>query len=241
MSKTKLRIVQDFVDFNNNKPEGIYLYVNKENIFNNFALIIGPTNTPYFGGYYFFEIKFPRDYPKNPPHIKLMTLHKDVRFNPNLYECGKVCLSILGTWAGPGWKKVMNIRSVLLSVRSLLNEFPIVNEPGFENIKHNDKESIDYNHFLIYYNYKIAIIDIISKLFSNEDNYIKYFKNEIRNEFSKNYKILSDNLKSYQIILGEKVISKVIYFIRKEHHLDFIELNNIFNNSIKLFDLKYEV
>lgn len=26
-----------------------------------------------------------------------------VRFNPNLYNCGKVCLSLLGTWAGPGW------------------------------------------------------------------------------------------------------------------------------------------
>ena len=25
-----------------------------------------------------------------------------VRFNPNLYNDGKVCLSILGTWAGPG-------------------------------------------------------------------------------------------------------------------------------------------
>jgi hypothetical protein len=26
-----------------------------------------------------------------------------VRFNPNLYSDGKVCLSLLGTWSGPGW------------------------------------------------------------------------------------------------------------------------------------------
>lgn len=26
-----------------------------------------------------------------------------VRFNPNLYNCGKVCLSLLGTWSGPSW------------------------------------------------------------------------------------------------------------------------------------------
>lgn len=26
-----------------------------------------------------------------------------VRFNPNLYVCGKVCLSLLGTWSGPAW------------------------------------------------------------------------------------------------------------------------------------------
>lgn len=24
-----------------------------------------------------------------------------VRFNPNLYNNGKVCLSLLGTWSGP--------------------------------------------------------------------------------------------------------------------------------------------
>ena len=23
-----------------------------------------------------------------------------IRFNPNLYACGKVCLSLLGTWSG---------------------------------------------------------------------------------------------------------------------------------------------
>ena len=42
MSKTKLRIVQDFVDFNNNRPKGIYLNINKEDIFKNHSLIIGP-------------------------------------------------------------------------------------------------------------------------------------------------------------------------------------------------------
>ena len=29
-----------------------------------------------------------------------------MRFNPNLYNCGKVCLSLLGTWSGgrgEGW------------------------------------------------------------------------------------------------------------------------------------------
>jgi hypothetical protein len=25
------------------------------------------------------------------------------RLNPNLYHDGKVCLSLLGTWSGPGW------------------------------------------------------------------------------------------------------------------------------------------
>ena len=128
MSKNKLRIVQDFVDFNNNKPDGIYFYVNQENIFQNYAMIVGPKNTPYFGGFYLFEVIFPKDYPNRSPSVKLLTIDGKIRFNPNLYESGKVCLSILGTWTGPGWKSVMNLRSVLLSIQSLLHEFPIVND-----------------------------------------------------------------------------------------------------------------
>ena len=58
-NKSKLRIVQDFVDFNENKPDGIYLSINQEDIFHNYALIVGPRHTPYFGGYYLFEINFP--------------------------------------------------------------------------------------------------------------------------------------------------------------------------------------
>lgn len=229
--KAKLRIVQDFVNFNKDKPDGIYLYINQDDVFNNYALIMGPENTPYFGGYYFFKIKFPYNYPDKPPDIQLLTTNKEVRFNPNLYECGKVCLSILGTWAGPGWKNVMNITSTLLSVRSLLNEFPIVNEPGFEDTKQDDQNSIDYNHYLIYYNYKIAIIDILNNL--DKDEHIKVFKKNIIEEFKNNKQNLFDNLKSYQIILGEKIVNRnTMYFIRKEHHLDFIELDEKFNKLI---------
>ena len=53
-----------------------------------------------------------------------------VRFNPNLYRDGKVCLSILGTWAGPGWSPAQSLSSVLLSIQSLMNARPYHNEPG---------------------------------------------------------------------------------------------------------------
>ena len=45
--KPELRIVTDLLNFQKDKPEGIYLYINKENYFVNYALIIGPENTPY--------------------------------------------------------------------------------------------------------------------------------------------------------------------------------------------------
>ena len=135
MNKTTIRIMNDYIDFNKNKPDGIYLWIDKENIYQQYALIIGPQNTPYFGGYFIFDIKFPTNYPEKPPEIKMLTINNKVRFNPNLYQCGKVCLSILGTWAGPNWKPIMNIRLVLTSIVSLMGEYPIQNEPGFENTK----------------------------------------------------------------------------------------------------------
>merc|ERR1719382_1607596 len=65
------------------------------------ALITGPDDTPYSGGCFIFDIYFPPEYPSEPPKVKLITTgNGTVCFNPNLYDNGKVCLSLLGTWKG---------------------------------------------------------------------------------------------------------------------------------------------
>ena len=80
------------------------------------ALMMGPPDTPYDHGLFLFELCFPDDYPHRPPKVKHTTTGNGlVRMNPNLYSCGKVCLSILGTWEGPGWSSVQSI-----SVRCVL-------------------------------------------------------------------------------------------------------------------------
>lgn len=93
------------------------------------ALIIGPTNTPYENGCFEFDILLPEDYPNAPPKCLLATTGRGtVRFNPNLYNCGKVCLSLLGTWAGPGWDPVNStLLQVLVSIQSLI----LVTDPYF--------------------------------------------------------------------------------------------------------------
>jgi ubiquitin-protein ligase len=65
------------------------------------ALIFGASETPYAHGAFIFDIFFGENFPKEPPQVKLVTTGNAlVRFNPNLYSCGKVCLSLLGTWRG---------------------------------------------------------------------------------------------------------------------------------------------
>lgn len=221
MNKSSLRIIQDFHDFENNKPKDIYLHINKKNFYQSYAMIIGPKNTPYFGGYFLFDIKFPKNYPHNPPSVKFLTINNKVRFNPNLYEKGKVCLSILGTWSGPSWTPIMNLRLVLLSIQSLLGEYPLTNEPGFENIKPNDIKSMYYNYFLIYNTYKLAIINILNKKYKKYSN---YFKKEIEESFKQNYIQLYSDLKSYQITIGDTKMRKQVYFMPVSTFLNFSSL-----------------
>ena len=55
------------------------------------VLITGPSETPYSNGCFLFDVFFPPDYPKGPMLVNLMTTGLGrVRFNPNLYNDGKV-------------------------------------------------------------------------------------------------------------------------------------------------------
>ena len=221
MNKSALRIVNDLQDLMEDRPEGIYVYINKKNFYKNYAMIIGPKNTPYFGGFFFFEINFPKNYPEKPPHVYFMTINGKVRFNPNLYENGKVCLSILGTWSGPSWRPVMNLKLVLLSIQSLLGEYPIGNEPGFEKVLPTDKISINYNYFIIYHTYKLAFLDVINKKFKNVS---KFFKKEIKQELKKNYETMLNDLLSYCVSIKDIKFGRIIYFLPNTNKLSFGKL-----------------
>ncbi|XP_071701564.1 putative ubiquitin-conjugating enzyme E2 38 [Rutidosis leptorrhynchoides] len=99
------------------------------------AVIVGPAGTPYHDGLFVFDIHFPPTYPDTPP---LVHYHSGgLRINPNLYNSGKVCLSLLNTWTGRGTEKWIPNKStmlqVLVSIQALiLNDKPFFNEPGYE-------------------------------------------------------------------------------------------------------------
>jgi baculoviral IAP repeat-containing protein 6 len=62
---------------------------------------MGSNETPYAHGVFLFDIYCEDQYPNVPPKVNLMTTGQgSVRFNPNLYANGYVCLSLLGTWRG---------------------------------------------------------------------------------------------------------------------------------------------
>jgi hypothetical protein len=67
--------------------------------------------------------------------------------NPNLYVDGKVCLSLLGTWSGPGWTPITKLIDVAQSIQALvLCKNPLYNEPGYDKYKENDKIITSYTN-----------------------------------------------------------------------------------------------
>ncbi|KAL3931593.1 MAG: hypothetical protein SGARI_004169 [Bacillariaceae sp.] len=70
------------------------------------AMITGPEGTPYQNGCFFFDFHM-KDYPNSPPKAKFLTTGgAKVRFNPNLYNCGKVIPEPF--YNEPGYEKRRN-------------------------------------------------------------------------------------------------------------------------------------
>ena len=185
-SKTIQRIVKEIKNIQgNNLPKDPlihYTYDGDKMQYGTF-LIAGPVDTPYENGLFLFDIYYPPEFPNVPPHVLLKTTGGgSVRFNPNLYACGKVCLSLLGTWNGPGWDpKESTLYQILLSISSLIFiDKPYFNEPGYEkdiNTARGEKTSTEYNEKLMPSTIEWAMIDMIRNPLPGYEEIIKtHFK-----------------------------------------------------------------
>ncbi len=156
------RLLLDVADIMKNPltEQGIHYIHDEGNMFKGTAMIIGPSDTPYADGFYFFKFKFPKEYPFKPPTLTYCTNDGTTRFNPNLYRNGKVCVSILNTWKGDQWTSCQSIRSILLTLVTLLNDNPLTNEPGFPA---THRSCMPYKRMIEYMNFKISILGMLNK------------------------------------------------------------------------------
>ena len=202
LNSNEKRILKDVIKITKSPltSNGIYYSHDIDNLYKGYSMIIGPNDTIYRHGFYFFEINYPKDYPYSPPKVTYHTNNHNVRFNPNLYKNGKVCISILNTWHGPQWTSCQTISSILLSLTTLLHNKALTNEPG---IKETHRDFKNYNKIIEYSNYRIAINEVLS--------------NKICGNFYLRFK---DEIKEYISLNNEKILEDVNSFIKKNKKLD---------------------
>ncbi|RCV26724.1 hypothetical protein SETIT_5G269500v2 [Setaria italica] len=145
------RIQHEWKVLENDLPDTIYVRAYEDRMDLLRAVIVGSAGTPYHDGLFFFDVYFPYRYPTKPPEVSYRS--GGLRLNPNLYECGKVCLSLLNTWTGTGCERWIpsdsTMLQVLVSIQALvLNAKPYFNEPGYAmyaNTPQGAKASMTYN------------------------------------------------------------------------------------------------
>ena len=224
--------------------ENIFYKHDEENILKGYALLIGNNDTPYAYGYYFFEFNFTENYPYEPPKVIFLTNDGKMRFNPNLYTNGKVCLSVLNTWKGEGWTSCQSIYSILLILSTVLSKTPLLNEPGINE----DNPNIDkYNLLISYKNIEYSIIrqtellNLIS-ITSNNNN----SNNNNSNNNNSNTSTYNDNTyyKNYHniIYLFQDTIRTTLKnnYENIKKNIEYLEekLENINEISISTYNLR---
>jgi len=119
-------------------PPGVWVKGFEDRIDLYSVMFRGPEKTPYEDGLFLFDFQLSADYPAAPPLCHYISYCSD-RLNPNLYEDGKVCVSLLGTWSGRGtevWTSSSTLLQVIVSIQGLiLVSEPYFNEAGFEKQK----------------------------------------------------------------------------------------------------------
>jgi ubiquitin-conjugating enzyme E2 G1 len=135
-------------------------------------MLVGPADTLYEGGFFKAQLDFPSTFPNMPPE---MTFKCDM-WHPNVYEDGKVCISILHP---PGedvfnqqesaeerWRPVLGVEQIIVSVLSILSS-PNADSPAnidagvqFRDDKAGFKKRVREVRFLFK---KMNIISVVNR------------------------------------------------------------------------------
>ncbi|EIJ89729.1 ubiquitin-conjugating enzyme E2 G2 [Nematocida parisii] len=135
---------EDFIPFSDSNIE----YVRKWEI-----TITGFKDTVYEGYSLKADIYFPSDYPLSPPRVMFTTK----MYHPNIYNDGRVCISILHTAQSDPhsdeldteqWTPVLSVRTILLSIMLLLNEPNPDSPANLDAALHFRRNRADYEEYV---------------------------------------------------------------------------------------------
>ena len=190
---------KDFEDLKHNPLFELAFTVelfNPNNIYEWKIISIGAKDTPYADGIFIIKLKFPQDYPNQPPRILFLTRI----FHMNVHQStGDVCVNFIRG----DWRKDSSVREILTKLYSvfyLINPDSPFNEEPFQTYKEN-KEL--YYLKAAYYTKKLAIFESFEdfKSYYGKKNFSYSFgqKSEVKNNNLNN----NEKIKLYVNINGE--------------------------------------
>ena len=211
--------------------QGIYYKHSETDILEGWALIIGPRDSLYRDGYYFFKFEFPTDYPHAPPLLHYFTNDGITRFHPNFYKSGKVCVDILNTWRGEKWSGCQTISSVLLTLVSIMDNEPILNEPG---ITKKNPDYLNYHNLVEYRNFSFSIYELIYSIENfckhipiKEKEHLEYFYSIMKTHYISNKDAIMKKLQEKkECILHPEIVHSSLYLFGFK--IDYTQLISLF-------------
>ena len=127
------RIMREHKIMQSSLPDGIYVRTWESRLDLMRVLIVGPFDTPYEYAPFVVDLHFGLKFPTSPPDAYFHSWTGGLgRINPNLYEDGKICLSLLGTWDADERHEAWSLhRSTVLQILVSLMGLVLVKEPYY--------------------------------------------------------------------------------------------------------------
>ncbi|KAF9937602.1 hypothetical protein BGZ67_001059 [Mortierella alpina] len=204
------RIVKEHSILSSSLPEGIRVRAFDDRMDLLRVMIQGPDHTPYRNALFLFDFMLPCQFPSQPPVAFFHSWTGGIgRINPNLYEDGNVCLSLLNTWHGKDqtetWTPSSSILQLLISLQGLvLVPEPYYNEAGFEKFV-GTKEAARNSEL---YNEKVYLLSLkaVQTILNNPP---APFQKEVRHFYFKQGKLEQIVIEGLELIARSEASSGI--------------------------------
>lgn len=127
------RIMKETEIMRKSLPDGIFVRSWDSRLDLLRILIVGPHDTPYEFAPFVIDLHYGASFPNSSPDAFFHSWTYNVgRINPNFYENGRICLSLLGTWDGDNREEEWSSKnSTVLQILVSLMGLVLVKEPYY--------------------------------------------------------------------------------------------------------------
>ncbi|KAH7986082.1 ubiquitin-conjugating enzyme E2 Z [Rhipicephalus sanguineus] len=157
-----------------------------------------------------FHLTCPLEYPMVPPMVRFLTTDSGrTQIHPFFYRNGNVSLSILGTYAGPQWTPAQSLRTLLLSIQSLLSAQPFYDSPlkKHANKEQTREDAESYNSFVKHEVLRVGVCDVVQDCLEERSPHPAALRDFVLKSFADRLRQYEDFAISQLHLHGKKIFN----------------------------------